>query len=348
MTRIFDSHCDTVIKVVEEGIDLTSASATTHITIPKLKENGVKLQVFACFAAEMEYGSETPRRSRTLINRVLQLAELPSLYRPRTVAELHDCLDGEDVGILPAIEGGEALGGDPARVREMKQHGVVYITLAWSDNDLTGSSFGENRGLSTLGKEVVSEMLEHNILVDVSHMSDAAFEDLVMHTSRPFIASHSNCRSVCKAMRNQTDEQIREIGRRGGVIGINFVGAFLSDDVLDYQTPHFERFFSAVNAGHPDAKKLHQEMNQLFAKESPRATLDDVIDHIEHAVDLAGHEHVALGSDFDGYEVGVDAFDDCSGYQMVIERMQQRGFSEDQIEAIAWKNWLRMFSSTFM
>jgi membrane dipeptidase len=346
MTYIADAHCDTIIEVVDNKKDILKNQPELHISLPKLQENRVKLQIFACFAAVGEWGEKTPSRSNQLLEAVLKLADSEGFTLPRTKSALENAINNDSVSILPAIEGGEALGNSPANVHEVKKKGVVYITLAWGDNDLTGSSFGENRGLSNLGKEVVSEMEAADILVDVSHLSDAGFEDLVACSSKPFIASHSNCRSLCKTFRNLTDDQIREIAHRGGAIGVNFVGAFLNNKVFEYQTPFMKEVIAAFNAGHPDAKQMRIDLDQRFIAESPRATLNDVVDHIEHIISLVGDEYVALGSDFDGFSVGVDAFDDCSGYQLVEKTMRERGFSEESIDKICYQNWLRVFART--
>lgn len=347
MTTIIDSHCDTIISVVDKKTDIFSEAADLHITLPGLRKNRVALQVFACFTTVLEHGDDCPGRSRTLLSRVLQLAERPGFSRPRTLRELHNCIGSEDVAVLPAIEGGEALGGRLEAVAEMKQHGVVYITLAWHDNELTGSSFGENRGLSALGRDVVREMNSQMILVDVSHMSDAAFSDLVKLSGEMLIASHSNCRALCSSPRNLTDDQIREIAARGGVIGVNFAAAFLSEETHQHQLPYVREFFTVFESDPKSAQTLYEEMNEKMAREAPQPDSEAIVDHIEHISSLVGVEHVALGSDFDGYSFGVSDFNNCDGYQIIIEKMRGRGFSEDQIDAVAWKNWLRVFSTTF-
>jgi membrane dipeptidase len=347
MTFISDAHCDSILLAYDKGFDLFSDKTKAHITVPGLQRNKSILQIFACFTSDTEGCDNIRKRSNDLINEVLTFSQGPGLYRPRTKEELLDSPNRDRVAILPAIEGGEALGDTAKTIAQVKQQGIVYITLAWGDNSLTGSAFGENRGLSGIGLEIMSEMNSHSILVDVSHMSDAAFEDVVKYSNRMFIASHSNCRSLCNIKRNLTDDQIREIASRGGVIGINFSAAFLNEEVRKFQLPYGEKINQAMATGDPDAWKLYDEINKELEITSPRATLDDIVDHMEHIIDLVGYKHVALGSDFDGFRIGVEEFDNCDGYQMIIDRMKQRGFSHKQIEAIAWENWLRIFATTF-
>lgn len=347
MLPVFDSHCDTVMRIVDKGDDISIKSNHGHIDIPRMIESGIACQVFACFASKDEYAGNTAERSQKLMKAVLELEKNEHVIFPKSASELRSLseMDGK-VGILPAIEGGEALGGDPANVAEAKHLGVRYITLAWGDNELCGSAFGVNYGLTDVGKKIVREMGRQRILVDVSHVSDNGITDVFKTTSAPIIASHSNSRSICSSLRNLTDDQIRAIAERGGVIGVTFVSGFLSEEAARIQMPIFAKYIelSRANPGELEKNmdKAYEEIGNL-----PQPPIAAIVDHIDHIASVGGIDSVAFGSDFDGFRVGPQDLTDCTDFPRIIDILRKRGYSESDLRKICWENWARIFSWTF-
>lgn len=359
---LFDAHCDTIIKIVDAGVDIFQPPTgkeggadgqrnPTHVDVPGLLEAGFGCQVFACFASKMQFGERSPQRSRELIAAVRALEGKGPLKIPGTAEELESLGRQQgperNIGVLLAVEGGEALGGRPEAVAEFAGLGVRYITLAWGDNELTGSSFGAGHGLTDLGREVVAEMERHKVLVDVSHMSDQAFSDLERMASRPFIASHSNCRSLCGAQRNMTDAQIQAVARSGGVVGVNFASGLLTHEANQIQAPIFQRILSRVQ----DEPERLEELLEAVAKEvggTPLPPFDAVADHLDHIVQLGGIEAAGFGADLDGISHGPKGMKGCRDFSLVLALLRQRGYSEEDLRRICWENWLRVFCTTFV
>jgi len=345
--RIFDAHCDTILKVVDEGHDIHGHDPQTHVDVPRLRQGGVACQVMACFASRDEHGDGIGQRSRSLLEAARTLvSDDGSLVLPTTARELQD-LNGRDgrIGILLAIEGGEALEGRVENVAEMRALGVRYITLAWGDNELTGASFGTGSGLTDLGKEVVAELERQKILVDVSHMSDQAVADLLEVATRPFIASHSNCRALCNSPRNLTDDQIRAIADAGGVVGINFVSGFLTHEAHAVQQPIWDKYYPLMQQARGSWSEIMRQIDEEI-EATPRPLLSAVADHVDHLVQVAGVEAVAFGSDFDGYSHGPEGVSGCQDYPRIVELLEKRGYSPTELDQICWHNWVRVFTTT--
>ena len=344
--RIFDAHCDTIIKVVDEDADIL-VGGRGHVHAPDLLSAGVGCQVFACFASLLAHGDQVVRRSRALLEAARSLDGRGPFIMPRSAGEL-EALAGQDdtVGLLLAVEGGEALGGRVEAVAELAALGVRYLTMAWGDNDLTGSSFGDGSGLSGLGREVLAELERRRVLLDVSHISDAAFEDVEALARRPFIASHSNCRELCDVPRNLTDDQLRAVARSGGVVGINFVSGFLTDEAAAAQRPILAKHLAGVQQ---DPGSLARRMSQADAEivHTPMPPLSSVADHIDHAREVAGVDAVAFGSDFDGFSFGPRGLSGCRDLPGIVDLLRQRGYSEQELAKICWHNWVRVFCQTF-
>ncbi len=344
---IFDAHCDTILKIVDEGADILDGGCGVHINVPAMQEAGIACQVFACFVSKGHYEGGEAGRALRLLEGVRALDGRGPLVIPETRGALEALAGQSDrVGILLAVEGGEALGGRVEAVAEMAALGVRYITLAWGDNELTGSAFGENRGLSPLGRQVVAEMERHKILVDVSHMSDAAFSDTVALSQRTFIASHSSCRAICPAPRNLTDEQLRIVADQGGVVGVNFASTFISRGAFEAQWPIYKTYLPRLKGDAERIEAVGKEMDRELAG-TPRPPLSALADHVHHIAQVAGVDAAAFGSDHDGFGHGPEGLEDCRVFLDLTEDLRGKGYSEAELEKICWGNWVRVFGETY-
>jgi len=345
--RIFDAHCDTALRLVDPGFDPSVRSDLGHVDVPRLLEGGVGCQVFACFVSEPEQATRPVERGRELMAAVQRLQRDLRVVFPRNVAELKALATTSDrVGALLAIEGGEAIGDDPAALAELKRGGVRYITLSWNDNALGGCAFGDGRGLSPLGREMVAEMGRQRILVDVAHASDATLADILDLVQTPVIASHANARALCDTPRNLSDAQLRRLADRGGVVGVFFVAGFLTEAAKQREAPLIAQYHELTRRD-PEAAKRFLERADAEPTPAPSPPLDAVADQIAHLIDVVGVGGVGFGGDFDGFKRGPSGLRDCRDYPAVIELLRGRGLGAATLDQLCWDNWQRVFAWTF-
>jgi membrane dipeptidase len=253
--------------------------------------------------------------------------------------------------IFLGLENGAAIGKEIDRLYEFYDAGVRYVTLCHSrDNQICDSCAqgGTWKGLSTFGKELVRHMNRMGMLVDVSHISDNSFYDVLATSSRPVVATHSCCRALCDHPRNMTDDMIRELAAAGGVIQINFYPLFLdggfrsvleSSGIME-EGERIEAEFIADPASSTKRAAWNRVQDQLTALERPSFRL--IEDHIDRVVELVGIDHVGIGSDYDGIEVTPFGMEDISQMPLLFEELRSRGYSESDLSKIASENFFRL------
>ncbi len=328
---VVDGHIDTLISVVKGKRKLGRESEEGHADFPRLRRGGVDVQLFA------HYIEPDFKPDRGLL-RFMQMADAffgeieensDVAGHAKTVADIHRLRAEGKLACVMSIEGAEAISGDLGVLRVLSRLGVRVIGLTWNQRNLLADGIGEARtggGLTELGVAAVREMDRLGVVVDVAHLSDPGFWDVVDVSTRPFVASHSNARAVCDHPRNLTDEQIRALAKGGGVMGMNF----------------------APNFVHPElGSAAHPLSGSRGAEGAPRATLDMVLDHIDHIVNLVGPQHVGLGSDFDGIGDTPDGLENATKLPHVTRGLVDRGYSEGDIQDILGGNFLRVFEEVW-
>ncbi len=354
---VCDLHCDTLLEL-EGGTSLASNPAG-HVDIPRLRAGRVGLQVFACFVPS----GFTATRAHQEANALLDVLAVACARHADEVQLVQDAQGVEaavsagKIAVLPAVENGHAIAGDLRNLELFRSRGVRYMTLTHARHLEWAASSGEDwngeRGLTPFGEDVVREMNRLGIIVDVSHVHERTFWDVVRVARRPFIASHSNAAALCPVSRNLTDDQLRAVAASGGVVGINFFPGFLDPDyfpALGASLPGLFRELEETElryADDPAARQaaMREMSNSILARVGPpKATIETVVDHIERIARVAGEDHVAFGSDFDGVPHSQLPQDvpDCSAFPRLLERLAARGFSEPALRKIAWENFLRV------
>jgi membrane dipeptidase len=252
------------------------------------------------------------------------------------------------------MENGYPIGKDLALVKYFYDRGIRYITLCHSgDNDICDSSFErrnpEDNGLTEFGKEVVAECNRLGIMVDISHVSDKSFFDVLQITKAPVIASHSSVRAICDHPRNLTDEMLKALAKNGGVIQICFVSSFVKTPEPNPEREAAmaqleEKYGSRRDINDAETRKKWREEYMAIRKNFPeeRATIKDIVDHIDYVVDLIGIDYVGIGTDFDGGG-GVDGCDDVSDMPNITEELVRRDYSDEDIQKIWGGNLMRVF-----
>lgn len=350
---ILDSHCDTPSQILRLR-DLSVDNEYSHVDFPKLKRGGVDGAFFALYVPASLDTEEAYAYSQRLLDAVHStINQNPAAVR-LTVSE-QDAKKNQAEGIFSmflGLENGSPVGGSMDRLHAFYDAGVRYMTLCHSrDNqicDSCASASGRWGGLSPFGKEVIAEMNRIGMLVDVSHISDAAFYDVIRCSQKPVVATHSCCRALSDHPRNMTDDMIRALASEGGVIQINFYPLFLDVDfrnilsasgIMDYGEAVEEEFIK--DPSNPDKRAAWNEVQKAL-NELQRPSFKLIADHIDHVVSLVGIEHVGIGSDYDGIEVTPDGMEDISMMPRIFDELRSRGYSEADLAKIASENFFRI------
>jgi len=328
--KTIDLHCDSVISLMD-GKDICEAVKDVHVDLPRLREGGVALQVFAAYVPP-----ETENAFSYACERLDAIdaftASDKRLTPVETSAELRDVLagDSEKTGIMAAVENGLAIEDSLEKLEKLRRRKVRILTLVHSKHmpwvaSCTGS--GEDRGLGSFGLQVLDAMSDLGIIPDVSHASEGAFWEVVNHmknrSKKPIIASHSCAYSLCAAVRNLKDDQLKALADSGGLVGVNFFSAFL-----------YEPF------------RLAYEKEKKNGNSEPDVSIlvpqSIIADHIDYMVKIAGEDCVALGSDFDGIPAAPQGVTGSDFYPMLEAELRSRGYSEKRIAKIFNGNFLRV------
>jgi len=305
------------------GRDLSIDNEGAHVDFPKLRAGGVDGAFFAIYIPADLEGEEALNHAESLLSCVEDtLAAHPDKATIATTAEqAYTNRDNGLFSVFLGLENGSPIGSSLELLDKFYYRGVRYMTLCHSrDNLICDSCASKDKrwhGLSPFGREVVAEMNRLGMLVDVSHVSDETFYDVLKHSSKPVVATHSCCRALADHPRNMTDDMIRALAEKGGVIQINFYPVFLDDS-------------------------FHEEDMHT----APRPSYKRIVDHIDHVASLVGIDHVGIGSDFDGIDVAPEGLENISMMPKVFEEMRRRGYSENDIAKVASENFLNVLSSS--
>jgi len=354
---VVDTHDDTTQRLVDGKFDIGRRDTNGSIDIPRMKEGNLSAIFFSIWMSSKITGHDAVKRALDQIDSVReQIRKHPdALVLATTAAEVRDARGQGKIAALMGVEGGHMIASDLGVLRSYAALGVRYMTLTHSGNcewaDSSTAKAGHN-GLSDFGKDVVREMNRLGVIVDISHVSDKTFYDVLETSEAPVFASHSSCRAICDAPRNMTDQMIKDLAAKGGVIQINYHVGFLSQEFRDAEKakPELEKEIQAEVAkrcGDNESCQLIEGDNvvreYVKAGKLPRVDWTKIIEHIDHAVKLAGADHVGLGSDFDGAMMPF-GMEDASKLPRITEALLQRGYSESDVRKILGENTLRVMT----
>lgn len=310
--HLIDMHCDTIGKILESSHGEGLYENTFDIDMKGMKCAGTMAQFFACFIYMERFQGEDRFEQAFLYAKKMadKLKEevaknCNEIALATTVGEMWKNQKQGKISAILTLEEGGILNGDMSRLEELYQEGIRLVTLMWNFENCMGYPNSKDanimgKGLKPFGIETVERMNELGMLVDVSHMSDGGFWDVVKHSRAPFVASHSSVRSLCRHPRNLTDEMLKALGDKGGVAALNFYPAFIRED--------------------------------------RKASKEDLAVHIKHMVNVAGIDAVAIGTDYDGFEGGNLEIDKVEKMPLLYQELQREGFKENQLEKIWFRN----------
>jgi len=354
---LIDTHIDVPDRIREGWEDVTGATADGDFDYPRAREGGLNVPFMSIYtSAESEAEGTSYQLANQLIDGVEALVgRAPEKFAVvKTSSDAEKAMQNGFIGLAMGMENGSPLDHKLENVAFFKNRGISYITLTHSlSNQISDSSYDENRqwnGLSPFGKEVVAEMNRQGIMVDISHVSDEAFYQVLDLSAAPVIASHSSARRFTPGFeRNMSDEMIKALADKGGVIQINFGSSFLTESARNW----YEQMDEAR-----DAYFAQNEMEELadpsafrekFRAEHPfpYATLEDITANFQHVIELVGVEHVGIGSDFDGVGDSLPVgMKDVSAYPNLIEALLKLEYSVEDIAKIMGGNLMRVWRAT--
>jgi len=350
---VIDTHVDTPLSM-RRGFDICVRNEEGEVDLPRMKEGGLDAVFLAVFVGNDEDYESPSRKALDIIDVIHgQIASCPEL------AEL--ALSSVDIkrihktgkrAVLIGMENGGPVEDDLALLRTYYRLGVRYITLTHNENNrICDSSTDQPEwgGLSPFGEEVIAEMNRIGMMIDLSHASDETFFDVIELSKSPVIASHSGCRALCDVPRDLSDDMLRALAGNGGVIQIVFYSGFLSSEYAkafeenrEKLRPQFEKIREET-AG--DRDEYWKRAGKLWRESMPESPgIGFLLDHIDHAVEVAGIDHVGLGSDYDGAGSFPKGLEDVTGYPLITYHLLKRGYSEADVKKILGGNLLRVFS----
>lgn len=357
-----DTHCDTPMNMLEQDFDIGMRNnpPQSRVDFPRMIEGGVDAMFFAAFTSQRERTFENTEVAYNKANEMID-AVYNACEKYKEMAEVAisaaDAVRLQNEGkraIYIGMENGFPIGSDIHKVKEFYKRGVRYITLCHSsNNDICDSSTDregpEHNGLSRFGKKVVKEMNKCGMIVDVSHISDDSFFDVLKVSKAPVIASHSSVRSIAHHNRNMTDEMIKALAENGGVIQICLLDSYIKDPdttTIRYQKEKELRQLFTDRSGTMTEEERNELRNQWrklredYPKELP--TVADCVDHIDYVKNLVGIDFVGIGSDFDGGG-GLADCQDVSQFPNITAEMVKRGYTEEEIQKVWGGNFFRVF-----
>jgi membrane dipeptidase len=354
---IVDGHCDTPYRLFRHNVHLDEHDTEAQADLRSLREGGVTASFFASYVPPAYAGRGAAKFAFRLIDIIHdEVRRRPdALIHCTDVAGIRAAKRDGRLAVMIGVEGGHAIEDSLDILRELYARGARYLTLThvntnnWCDSS---GDAGRHGGITDFGRDVVRTMNDLGMLVDISHVSDAAFFQVAETTRVPLVATHSSCRALCRHPRNMTDDMLRELARNGGVCMINFFSAFVNDDVaqaiMKSQRPKKSAPADGLGGTEemPDDRTDWDSYLQWFRSLGcPRATLDDVADHVFHAAEVAGIDHVGIGSDFDGVPALPDELQTAAGLPALTARLLERGMSEADVEKVLGGNFLRVFEA---
>jgi membrane dipeptidase len=357
---LVDSHNDIPSSTIEKKVQFdTDLKGKTHSDLNRMKEGGIDVQVFSIFCGpEQEHPYAFANR------------EIDSVYAwcnrnpgkmmlVKTPAQLQQAIKAHKLAAMLGVEGGHMIENDLNKLDTLFNRGARYMTLTWNnstdwatsaaDETLKGDSL-KHKGLTDFGKQLVKRMNDLGMMVDISHNGEQTFWDVINTTTKPIIASHSSVWNLCKHRRNLKDDQIKAIGKNGGVIDLNFYAGFIDSTYEAKAMAFVAKHKSAVDS--LIALKIQPDYAAIMVGEiykdevrAFRPHLSVLMDHLDYIVKLIGVDHVGLGSDFDGIEAPPLELDGVENYPLVTKALVERGYSERDIRKILGGNFIRVFKA---
>jgi membrane dipeptidase len=356
---VVDSHDDTTQRLLfDKTFDIAARHKDGNIDVPRMREGGLDALFFSIWVPSEVTGPPAVKRALDLIDCVREAARLHpnDLLLATTAADIRRAAAEHKIAALMGMEGGHMIDDDVRLLRLYAALGVRYMTLThFKNNNWADSSTDKaaHNGLTAIGKDIVREMNRLGMMVDISHVADKTFWDVIETTRAPVIASHSSARAIANHPRNMTDDMMRALAKNGGVVMINYHAGFLSEEfrvASEKKSGTVVESMAAMSkkcGGNEACTTMESERidHEAMAKgELPKVSWEKIVEHIDHAVKVAGADHVGLGSDFDGATMPL-GMEDASKLPKITDALLKKGYSDADVEKILGGNILRVMEA---
>ncbi|OLC46069.1 MAG: hypothetical protein AUH43_14780 [Acidobacteria bacterium 13_1_40CM_65_14] len=353
---VVDSHDDTTQRLVyDKTFKIEARNTNGNIDIPRMREGGLDALFFSIWVPSDVTGPPAVKKALDQIDAVREAARLHpnDLLLATTAADIRRAAAEHKIAALMGMEGGHMIDDDMRLLRDYAALGVRYLTLThFKNNNWADSSTDKpaHNGLTAFGKDVVRELNRLGVMVDISHVADKTFYDALAVTTAPVIASHSSCRVIANHPRNMTDDMLRAVAKNGGVVMINYHAGFLSEEFRVASEKKSGNIVAKMDAmskkcgGNEACTTMEGERidhEAMMSGELPKVSWEKIIEHIDHAVKIAGADHVGLGSDFDGATMPL-GMEDASKLPKITDALLKKGYSEADVQKILGGNILRV------
>src|SRR5438034_1920209 len=348
---VIDTHSDCTQRIAYDGIDFATAQPDMQVDLPKMRAGGLDAQFFSIFVGPWRTGPEgyyaEALKQFDAVHAMIR-ANPDTIAWARTAADVRANAERKRISALFGVEGGHALlpGGETEMLEHLRTfhaRGARYLTLTWSIASPLGGSSGDDsdgRGLTDVGRRIIDEMERLGMMVDVSHVSDPLFWDVIRYARKPVIASHSSARELANVPRNLSDPMLRAIARNGGAVCVNYGPAFLDQEYFVRE----QAVWSRVRALGLPRREFWRTVRAEAAQLTP-VPLSRLVDHIEHVARVAGIDHVCLGSDFDGIPSAPAGLEDVSKLPALTAALRARGYGQADLAKILGGNVLRVLGA---
>ena len=359
---IIDMHTDTTQRLVDEQLDIAARLSDGHFDTVRAKEGGLDAQFFSIWVEPQLFGGGGARAIKRADDQIAAVRRLVDQHPEswglaKSADDVRRIASQGKMAALMGLEGGYAIDERLENVERYYNMGVRYMSPAWSVSTSwagsSGDQVGHTRGLNEFGKDVVREMNRLGMMIDVSHVSDKTFWDIINTSTKPIIATHSGCRAIANVPRNLDDEMIRAIAKGGGVICVLYYPAFLEPgweekkQAVDAEIASLVLSASEAEPGDVAHKKMARDRvrRDEYAKRLPPVGIARLVDHIDYIVKLVGVDHVGIGSDFDGVQATLSDLATVADLENLTVELVRRGYSPDDIEKILGGNVLRLMEA---
>ena len=359
---VIDTHNDFISTGIEKNKSFDMAlKGITHSDLYRMKTGGIDIQIFSIFCDE-NYGNGTAYAfaNREIDTLYATVQRNPSkMMIVKTPEELSSAVQSGKLGSMIGVEGGHMIEDRIDYLEALFNRGARYMTLTWNNSTSWASSAADERakrnlgrpyGLTTLGKEIVKKMNALGMIVDISHVGEQTFYDAIATSTKPVIASHSCTYALCPVARNMTDDQIKALGKNGGVIHLNFYSGFVDSTFKQKNDAFLKKHEAEKNEllkNNPSDFYANLVLHEKYKDEidGVRPSLSLLIDHLDHIVKLIGVDHVGLGSDFDGINSSPRELNDVTDMPLITQELLKRGYSKKDIHKILGGNFIRVFKA---